>query len=201
MAAEKGATLPTCLKTTCPSTAPPACRRASRASRVRIMSHPCPCIAAPPRGPVVAARRAAAPLLLAAARTARGPRQRRGFHALLAAALAKRPGAAGAAAGHDGRGRAVEAARAEDRAALAAAAKLAALRTVPVQRLFERRVLRTRRSSSPPGARPPPRRSERPTGSGAASAIICRNVSRWRRGAMRRALDDGDGASRRAVRA
>ena len=147
----------------------------------------------PPRDAIVAARRAAAPLLLAAAlnRATRSAPKRRGFHALLAAALGKRSRALPAPPPDttvvDA---AVEAARAEDRAALAAVeAKLEALRTVPVQRLFERRALRTRRSLFAAWREAAAEEKRAAEGLRRGITIMRRNVSRWRRAALRRALD------------
>ena len=175
MAAEKGTVLPDFPEDDLPLDR--AARLQARFARVANLHESLeatlvPALPPPPRDAIVAARRAAAPLPLAAAlnRATRSAPKRRGFHVLLAAALAKRHGRCAAPPRHDGCGRGREAARAEDRAALAAvtAGKLAALRMVPVQRCSSG-ASRTRRSSSPRGARPPPRRSERPMGSGAAS--------------------------------
>ena len=85
---------------------------------------------------------------------------------------------------------AVEAARAEDRAALAAAEeKLEALRTVPVQRLLERRCLRTRRSLFAAWRSTAAEEKRAADGLRRGITILRRNVSRWRRAALRRALD------------
>merc|ERR1712091_839331 len=144
MAAEKGTVLPDLLDDDLPLDR--AERLKARFERVANLHESlertiAPALPPPPRDAIVAARRAAAPLLLAAAlnRATRSAPKRRGFHALLAAALAKRSRALPApppdTTAVDA---AVEAARAEDRAALAAVeAKL-------VHRLFERRALRTR---------------------------------------------------------
>ena len=198
MAAEKGATLPEFSQEDLPLDR--AERLKARFERVANLHEsleatvaPNLALPPPPRDAIVAARRAAAPLLLAAAlnRATRSAPKRRGFHALLAAALAKRPRALPAPPPDttvvDA---AVEAARAEDRAALAAVeAKLAALRTVPVQRLFERRALRTRRSlfAAWRGAASEEKRTA--DGLRRGITILRRNVSRWRRAALRRALD------------
>ena len=147
----------------------------------------------PPRDAIVAARRAAAPLLLAAAlnRATRSAPKRRGFHALLAAALAKRtPALPAPPPDTTAVDAAVEAARAEDRAALAAVEeKLEALRTVPVQRLFERRALRTRRSLFAAWREAAAEEKRAADGLRRGITIMRRNVSRWRRAALRRALD------------
>ena len=197
MAAEKGATLPDFPEDGLPLDR--AERLKARFERVANLHESLEATVAPnlalppPRDAIVAARRAAAPLLLAAAlnRATRSAPKRRGFHALLAAALAKRSRALPAPPPDttvvDA---AVEAARAEDRAALAAVEeKLEALRTVPVQRLFERRALRTRRSLFA-AWREAAAEEKRAADGLRRGVIICRrNVNRWRRGAMRRALD------------
>ena len=67
--------------------------------------------------------------------------------------------------------------------------KLEALRTVPVQRLFERRVLRTRRSLFAAWREASAEEKRAADGLRRGITIMRRNVSRWRRGAMRRALD------------
>ena len=196
MAAEKGTVLPDLSDDDLPLDR--AARLQARFARVANLHESLeatlvPALPPPPRDAIVAARRAAAPLLLAAAlnRATRSAPKRRGFHALLAAALAKRSRALPAPPPDttvvDA---AVEAARAEDRAALAAVEeKLEALRTVPVQRLFERRCLRTRRSlfAAWRGAAAEEKRAA--DGLRRGMTIMRRNVSRWRRGAMRRALD------------
>ena len=197
MAAEKGAVLPDFPEDGLPLDR--AARLQARFERVanlheRLEATLAPTLALPPpRDAIVAARRAAAPLLLAAAlnRATRSAPKRRGFHALLAAALAKRaPALPAPPPDTTVVDAAVEAARAEDRAALAAVeAKLAALRTVPVQRLFERRVLRTRRSLFAAWREAAAEEKRAADGLRRGITIMRRNVSRWRRGAMRRALD------------
>ena len=198
MAAEKGATLPDFSQEDLPLDR--AERLKARFERVANLHEsleatvaPNLALPPPPRDAIVAARRAAAPLLLAAAlnRATRSAPKRRGFHALLAAALAKRSRALPAPPPDttvvDA---AVEAARAEDRAALAAVeAKLAALRTAPVQRLFERRALRTRRSLFAAWRQASAEEKRAADGLRRGITILRRNVSRWRRGALRRALD------------
>ena len=196
MAAEKGTVLPDLSDDDLPLDR--AARLQARFARVANLHESLeatlvPALPPPPRDAIVAARRAAAPLLLAAAlnRATRSAPKRRGFHALLAAALAKRSRALPAPPPDttvvDA---AVEAARAEDRAALAAVeAKLAALRTVPVQRLFERRALRTRRSLFAAWREASAEEKRAADGLRRGITIMRRNVSRWRRGAMRRALD------------
>ena len=196
MAAEKGAVLPDLSDDDLPLDR--AERLKARFERVanlheRLEATVAPALPAPPRDAIVAARRAAAPLLLAAAlnRATRSAPKRRGFHALLAAALAKRaPALPAPPPDTTVVDAAVEAARAEDRAALAAVEeKLEALRTVPVQRLFERRALRTRRSlfAAWRGAAAEEKRAA--DGLRRGITILRRNVSRWRRAALRRALD------------
>ena len=197
MAAEKGAVLPDFPEDGLPLDR--AARLQARFERVanlheRLEATLAPTLALPPpRDAIVAARRAAAPLLLAAAlnRATRSAPKRRGFHALLAAALAKRsPALPAPPPDTTVVDAAVEAARAEDRAALAAVeAKLAALRTVPVQRLFERRALRTRRSLFAAWREASAEEKRAADGLRRGITIMRRNVSRWRRGAMRRALD------------
>ncbi|CAH0374336.1 unnamed protein product [Pelagomonas calceolata] len=196
MAAEKGATLPDFPEDDLPLDR--AARLQARFARVANLHESLeatlvPALPPPPRDAIVAARRAAAPLLLAAAlnRATRSAPKRRGFHALLAAALAKRSRALPApppdTTAVDA---AVEAARAEDRAALAAVEeKLEALRTVPVQRLFERRALRTRRSLFAAWREAAAEEKRAADGLRRGITIMRRNVSRWRRAALRRALD------------
>ena len=128
MAAEKGATLPDFPEDGLPLDR--AERLKARFERVANLHEsleatvaPNLALPPPPRDAIVAARRAAAPLLLAAAlnRATRSAPKRRGFHALLAAALAKRaPALPAPPPDTTAVDAAVEAARAEDRAALAA---------------------------------------------------------------------------------
>ena len=196
MAAEKGTVLPDLSDDDLPLDR--AARLQARFARVANLHESleatlAPALPPPPRDAIVAARRAAAPLLLAAAlnRATRSAPKRRGFHALLAAALAKRSRALPAPPPDttvvDA---AVEAARAEDRAALAEVKeKLEALRTVPVQRLFERRALRTRRSLFAAWREAAAEEKRAADGLRRGITILRRNVSRWRRAALRRALD------------
>ena len=190
MAAEKGATLPDLSDDDLPLDR--AERLKARFERVANLHESLEATVAPnlalppPRDAIVAARRAAAPLLLAAAlnRATRSAPKRRGFHALLAAALAKRaPALPAPPPDTTAVDAAVEAARAESHAALAAVeGKL-------VQRLFERRALRTRRSlfAAWRGAAAEEKRAA--DGLRRGITILRRNVSRWRRAALRRALD------------
>ena len=197
MAAEKGATLPEFSQEDLPLDR--AERLKARFERVANLHESleatvAPTLALPPPcDAIVAARRAAAPLLLAAAlnRATRSAPKRRGFHALFAAALAKRaPALPAPPPDTTVMDAAVEAARAEDRAALAAAEeKLEALRTVPVQRLFARRALRTRRSLFAAWREAAAEEKRAADGLRRGITILRRNVSRWRRAALRRALD------------
>ena len=196
MAAEKGATLPEFSQEDLPLDR--AERLKARFERVANLHESleatiAPALPPPSRDAIVAARRAAAPLLLAAAlnRATRSAPKRRGFHALLAAALAKRaPALPAPPPDTTVMDAAVEAARAEDRAALAAVEeKLEALRTVPVQRLFERRALRTRRSLFAAWREAAAEEKRAADGLRRGITILRRNVSRWRRAALRRALD------------
>ena len=196
MAAEKGTVLPDLSDDDLPLDR--AARLQARFARVANLHESLeatlvPALPPPPRDAIVAARRAAAPLLLAAAlnRATRSAPKRRGFHALLAAALAKRaPALPAPPPDTTVMDAAVEAARAEDRAALAAVEeKLEALRTVPVQRLFERRALRTRRSLFAAWREASAEEKRAADGLRRGITILRRNVSRWRRAALRRALD------------
>jgi hypothetical protein len=189
MAAEKGTVLPDLSDDDLPLDR--AARLQARFQRVANLHESleatlAPALPPPPRDAILAARRAAAPLLLAAAlnRATRSAPKRRGFHALLAAALAKRSRALPAPPPDT---TAVDAAVEEKLAAMEA--KLEALRTVPVQRLFARRALRTRRSlfTAWRGAAAEEKRAA--DGLRRGITILRRNVSRWRRAALRRALD------------
>jgi hypothetical protein len=211
IAAEKGAVLPDVSEDDDDLPLDRAARLALRFERVANLHHslmatpgatiPPPRLPLPSRDGLVVAQRAAAPLLLAAAlnRATRSAPKRRGFNALLAAALAKRaPALPAPPPDTQAVEAAVEAARAEGRAALAVVKEeLASLRTertaVPVRRLLERRALRTRRSlfvAWREAAAEDKRRIKR-----AADAlrrgltIMRRNVSRWHRAALRRSLD------------
>ena len=189
MAAEKGTVLPDLSDDDLPLDR--AARLQARFARVANLHESLeatlvPALPPPPRDAIVAARRAAAPLLLAAAlnRATRSAPKRRGFHALLAAALAKRARALPAPPPDT---TVVDAAVEEKLAAVEE--KLEALRTVPVQRLFERRALRTRRSLFA-AWREASAEEKRAADGLRRGVIICRrNVSRWRRAALRRALD------------
>ena len=194
MAAEKGTVLPDLSDDDLPlDRAERLKARFARAANLQESLEATLTLPPPPRDAIVAARRAAAPLLLAAAlnRATRSAPKRRGFHALLAAALAKRaPALPAPPPDTTVVDAAVEAARAEDRAALAAVeAKLEALRTVPVQRLFERRALRTRRSLFAAWREAAAEEKRAADGLRRGITILRRNVSRWRRAALRRALD------------
>ena len=183
MAAEKGATLPEFSQEDLPlDRAERLKARFARAANLQESLEATLSLPPPPRDAIVAARRAAAPLLLAAAlnRATRSAPKRRGFHALLAAALAKRaPALPAPPPDTTAVDAAVEAARAESHAALAAVeGKL-------VQRLFERRALRTRRSlfAAWRGAAAEEKRAA--DGLRRGITILRRNVSRWRRAAAR----------------
>ena len=189
MAAEKGATLPDFSQEDLPLDR--AERLKARFERVANLHESleatiAPALPPPPRDAIVAARRAAAPLLLAAAlnRATRSAPKRHGFHALLAAALAKRAPALPAPPPDT---TAVDVAVEEKLAA--AEEKLAALRTVPVQRLFARRALRTRRSLFAAWREAAAEEKRAADGLRRGITILRRNVSRWRRAALRRALD------------
>ena len=190
MAAEKGATLPDFPEDGLPLDR--AERLKARFERVANLHESLEATVAPtlalppPRDAIVAARRAAAPLLLAAAlnRATRSAPKRRGFHALLAAALGKRSPALPAPPPDT---TAVDAAVEEKLAAVEA--KLEALRTVPVQRLFERRALRTQRSLFAAWRSTAAEEKRAADGLRRGITILRRNVSRWRRAALRRALD------------
>ena len=189
MAAEKGTVLPDLSDDDLPLDR--AARLQARFQRVANLHESleatlAPALPPPPRDAILAARRAAAPLLLAAAlnRATRSAPKRRGFHALLAAALAKRSRALPAPPPDT---TAVDAAVEEKLAAMEA--KLEALRTVPVQRLFERRCLRTRRSLFAAWREAAAEEKRAADGLRRGITILRRNVSRWRRAALRRALD------------
>jgi len=187
MAAEKGTVLPDLSDDDLPlDRAERLKARFARAANLQESLEATLTLPPPPRDAIVAARRAAAPLLLAAAlnRATRSAPKRRGFHALLAAALAKRaPALPAPPPDTTVVDAAVEAARAEDRAALAAAeAKL-------VHRLFERRALRTRRSLFAAWRSTAAEEKRAADGLRRGITILRRNVSRWRRAALRRALD------------
>lgn len=206
IAAEKGAVLPDVSEVDDDLPLDRAARLALRFERVANLHHslmatpgatiPPPRPPPPSRDRLIVAQRAAAPLLLAAAlnRATRSAPKRRGFNALLVGALAKRaPALPAPPPDTQAVEAAVEAARAEERAALAVVKELASLRTertaVPVWRLLERRILRTRRSlfAAWRGAAAEDKRAADALRRGLT--IMRRNVSRWCHAALRRALD------------
>ena len=197
MAAEKGATLPDLSDDDLPLDR--AERLKARFARVANLHESLEATLAPCTAPPAAARRDRRRAARGRAASISGGAEPRDAVRAEAARLPcatcrrsgqARTGAAGAAAGHDGCGRGRRSGpRRGPRGARRAEEKLAALRTVPVQRLFERRALRTRRSLFAAWREAAAEEKRAADGLRRGITIMRRNVSRWRRAALRRALD------------